>query len=573
MSKTKHLLCLLLLCAVCKAETVSLERAAIVASNFFYSNDNNSIVNSRMVLYEERHSSSTKSENNVPAHYIFQGEDGKGFVIVAAEDACNPIIGYSFEAVLPPDRLPDNMICWLEGIDDQIRFIRENNIQASAQVQKQWQSTRAGGTGKELKTATWDQGAPYNDRCPMDGNENSLTGCTATATAIVMRYHKWPKNGKGKTESYYTATKRILVPELSLNHPYNWDRMLLEYDGISSMGEVAVLMADIGAAYKADYTRDCTIASWNLGVLFRNFGYSSSCQSLRRDDYNKNDWVALLKDEINMNRPVLYRGDDRNNGHVFVIDGYDSKGFFHVNWGWGGDCNGYYSIDGMVPDNYHSYNYGHEAVVNLKPAGENERINNWIMQYYDLQCNTTQFETGVPFDLFLRINNSSSFDFVGDLLLAVTDRNGVIKEVLKEFSTPVYAYAYKELVSRRLKISNEIQVGDRIRAFYRCEGDTEWSLITAGSDDIVWEILIAEEYYLHEITGFSFDNDKKEIVLKTKEGAGVLLYDPDGKDVTDKIVWRDNSAVISTDGMKNGKYKFVVSTDSDSLELSFSVLY
>lgn len=99
---------LLSVSAVCKAEFVPVERASVVASNFFHSNDATpNSVNRRMELYQCDESVSTKSHEDYPSYYIFQGENGKGFVIVAADDACQPVVGYSFDSSLPAHALPE----------------------------------------------------------------------------------------------------------------------------------------------------------------------------------------------------------------------------------------------------------------------------------------------------------------------------------------------------------------------------------------------------------------------------------------------------------------------------------
>jgi hypothetical protein len=532
-----------------------------------------------MKLYEVDGIGLTKSANETPEHYIFQGEDGNGFVIVAADDACNPIIAYSFDGALPDGGLPDNMRAWLQWIDDQIRFVRDNKIEASPQVKKQWQFTKAGGAGNVLTTAQWNQIAPYNEKCPDDGADRSLTGCVATATAIVMRYHKWPKEGKGRTEEYYTETKKIKVQSRNLEHSYDWSNMPLDYNNTytnAQAREVAVLMADIGAAFKADYTSESTSASYNTGVLYRNFGYSSSMRFIARESYGNEEWATILKNEINAKRPVLYSGNSEgNDGHAFVIDGYDNGGFFHINWGWGGDngknADGFYSLNYLVPNETYSFNDNQSAIINVKPADENDKIKNWLtFMYRGLYCYSTRFESGVPFNIGINLYNNSDFDFSGDIILAVTDRNGNIKEILKEYN---YKSFWGLNTQQTVVVEGEITVGDRIRAFYKSENETDWSVITSVSGSVPWEILIAKEYYLHEITSFTYDNEHKEVEIKTRKDAVVKLYDPDGNDVTDKIDRYDVYAYFGTDSIKDGRYRIVVTSDSESVELFFSIKY
>ena len=51
-----------------------------------------------------------------------------------------------------------------------------------------------------------------------------------------------------------------------------------------------------------------------------------------------------MYDEVAAGRPVLYTGNTESGGHAFVCDGYDESGLFHINWGWGGSGDGYFSL-------------------------------------------------------------------------------------------------------------------------------------------------------------------------------------------------------------------------------------
>ncbi|HEX7415114.1 MAG TPA: T9SS type A sorting domain-containing protein, partial [Bacteroidia bacterium] len=56
--------------------------------------------------------------------------------------------------------------------------------------------------------------------------------------------------------------------------------------------------------------------------------------------------------------------------HTWVCDGFDDNDYLHMNWGWGGFCNGYYSINdlqttnGTPADNFEKF---HEILVGIQP--------------------------------------------------------------------------------------------------------------------------------------------------------------------------------------------------------------
>lgn len=66
-------------------------------------------------------------------------------------------------------------------------------------------------------------------------------------------------------------------------------------------------------------------------------------------------------------------------GHAFILDGYEAEdgvGFFHVNWGWDGDCDGYYRLDMLNPyasgtggsSTSDGFSIGQDAVIGFQPS-------------------------------------------------------------------------------------------------------------------------------------------------------------------------------------------------------------
>ena len=153
-----------------------------------------------------------EDESSLP-YYIFTGNDGRGFVIVAADDVARPILGYSADAELTQDgELPAPMQQWLKSIGEQILKAQKDGVQQSADVAEQWMEAGVGNTVVQLQTAEWGQGAPFNNYCPIDEGTKTLTGCVPTAYAILMKYYNYPLSGKGNASAYVTSTQGISVP-------------------------------------------------------------------------------------------------------------------------------------------------------------------------------------------------------------------------------------------------------------------------------------------------------------------------------------------------------------------------
>ena len=287
--------------------------------------------------------------------YAFNIENG-GFVIVSGDDRTLPVLGYSLTGSIDADDMPDNMRSWLKACELEIAAMKHSNVAAT-----QTEDTLLPAIEPLLKT-TWYQTAPYNLLTPIyNGDKEKLkgkhgaTGCTATAMAQVMYYHQWPKEATQPIPEY--SVEKELVEGLPAT-TFKWDKMLLNYDSINPGTEeeqlaVAELMNYCGRALKMEYSPDGsgTVGLFIANAVRRYFDYSKSTRVAFRQDYSIDGWRNLLWNELNNKRPVAFAGSTTQGGHSFVIDGYDGKGLFHVNWGWAGRSDGYFAIGILNPKN------------------------------------------------------------------------------------------------------------------------------------------------------------------------------------------------------------------------------
>ena len=267
------LVCLLSWTLAVQAENVTGERAAEAASAFFRSAQAKgmkmaSAVSLKMVMSSSAFSSSQSSDD--PAFYVFNNTSGPGFVIIAGDDAVRPVLGYSFENNFPEGRtLPPSLSAWLEGTARGIDAVRKSGVRPAKSASDAWETAAPGTPVRKLETAKWDQADPYYRLCPEFGGELCITGCTATALAIVMRYHRWPKRGVGELPGYDTYSYHFWVDGVKLGHTYDWDNMPLryydDYDNPTftdaEAEAVAVLMRDCGILMESDYS------PWGTGAM------------------------------------------------------------------------------------------------------------------------------------------------------------------------------------------------------------------------------------------------------------------------------------------------------------------
>ena len=308
-------------------------------------NSSRAVDNIRLLWNSEALIADSRNANINPAFFVFAPNTGTGFVIVSGDDSVETLCAYSFDSSMPnSDNLPANVKDWLMGLRESILFQREQQKESS----RSSHAVSRSDVGEQvimLKTPLWNQDAPFNLQTPLDGGVNSLAGCVPVAIATVMRYYQWPERGVGQTDAYTTSSKHLSVPSRNLEEPYQWDQMRLTYINHRYNTEeaeaVARLIADIGCVLQANYTAKSTSAYYSMSLIVERFKYHPSICSVDRGSYSQSDWIELMKGELMLERPVLYRASSAQSGHAMVLDGFTTTDLFHINWGWSGMCDGF----------------------------------------------------------------------------------------------------------------------------------------------------------------------------------------------------------------------------------------
>ena len=350
-------------------------------------------------------------------YYVFNVGEQDGFVIVSGDDRTPAIMGYASEGTFKSDELPQNMKAWLEGYAEQIEWLGHQKSPRHLTLNDGEPATDHASVAP-LITTRWNQGSPYNDLCPIDptnDNERSVTGCVATAMAQVLAYHRAPNRTVRPIPAFTTETAGIFVDEMPVT-ALDWANMLNTYKGSETDAQkkaVATLMLLCGASVEMDYTANSSGASSDIIVsaLRTYFGYASSTHRADRNNYRATDWDALIYGELANCRPVLYGGHSAGGGHAFVIDGYDHDGLYHVNWGWGGQCDGYFLLSVLNPDSNEGigassssdgYSYYQDALIGCTPYEGEAEGELPLMATYNLS---------VTSDKVLTRNSSGNFVF------------------------------------------------------------------------------------------------------------------------------------------------------------------
>lgn len=222
-----------------------------------------------------------------------------------------------------------------------------------------------------LKT-TWSQDEPYKNHTPlMPNGDNYVTGCVATSMAQVLAYHRLPMRGNG--EAQLTAPDGSVMKADFGHTLYDWDNMKASYNHVEKdytfeEGEaVATLMAHCGVATNMAYGEggSGTSNSEALNALKTYFGYQDARLAQRTSYSNDESWMNLIFDELAHRSPIMY-GATSTYGHSFVFSGYNADGLVYVNWGWGGDHNGWFDVNVLDPDNNGGFVNNQSMVIGIR---------------------------------------------------------------------------------------------------------------------------------------------------------------------------------------------------------------
>ena len=291
-----------------------------------------------------------RAANGMPTGYVFNFDGG--FVIVAADDCSSPILGYSDCGQFDYENAPDGFRFMLNELSRGIENAVNNGVKASSEIICRWKNLEAYGVlNPERNTPVvgplvqqrWNQDNPYNLYVP----SGCPTGCVATAMAQLMKYWEWPVTGTGE-HSYYSQGYGQQYANFGAT-TYQWDNMI-DYYGNATQEQkeaVATLMYHCGVSVDMQYAPAGSGAfSQDVPVSISTyFSYSDHATHIQKGgDYD--EWIALLKSNIDQRIPLYYSGQSSEGGHAFICDGYDADDLFHFNWGWGGALNNYFLIDG-----------------------------------------------------------------------------------------------------------------------------------------------------------------------------------------------------------------------------------
>ena len=344
-----------------------------------------------------------------------------GKQVLEAKQAGLPVLGvYDSRRSIEQS---SEMASFMSYYEEAVRRIEAGEDMDNVFIRINRSAATADSVGPLLGNIKYDQGEPYNRKCPVLNNEGrSVTGCVATAMAQVMRFYQHPSCGTGT--SSYTGSSGAVTYDFS-KHPFNWNLILEDYSSQSYTNAqaeaVAELMLACGASVNMKYSADGSGSNADKAALAlkNNFDYPKAANLelyVSTEDIRQNILVEVWGEALRMNldagHPVIYAGSSGNaiTGHCFVVDGYkfdaDGNTYFHINWGWSGANDGWFLITGFQPtpdETNYSY-YRNSMVYDIYPPTGTDLENvsssklDLTMPVYNIlgqQVNVSQLQKGM----------------------------------------------------------------------------------------------------------------------------------------------------------------------------------
>ena len=362
------------------AKSVDETTACTVASHFFAQKFHCDPASLNPVVAHT--ASSLRGENgSAPSFYVINF-NAEGFVIVAGDDRSQPILAFSDEGSFVTENIPAHIQFFLNSYTEEIQYIIDNQPYNNETVLQQWEALLAEDAivpkdgdvvvGPLLGNNQWNQTKYYNDLCPADASGNSVygghvaVGCGAIVMGQVMRYWRYPTTGSG-SHSYNSSYGTLSANFGATTYHYENmpDKLSVVYHPDSCVEAVATLLYHCGVAVNMNYGPSASVANSNnmVSALSTYFRYPTTIHYIERGNLSSATWLNYLKSELDERAPFMYGGSGSYGGHVWTCDGYQDDDFFHFNWGWGGQQNGYYALTNCSS---YGFNSNHAIIIGIR---------------------------------------------------------------------------------------------------------------------------------------------------------------------------------------------------------------
>jgi hypothetical protein len=367
------------------------------------------------------------NDDGQPVYYIVYLQPC-GFVIVPADDLVEPIIGFADDGTYDPSL--DNPLGALvtNDLNGRVAAVRDvQRSQATAGMERasvsqaKWQQLESLADGvvamgltsisdvrvAPLVQSKWWQGTVTREDCPLacynyytppfttpDGDPNNyVCGCTATALAQVIRYHRHPTTGIGvhtfQIHVSGSSTSANTRGGDGLGGPYSWSHMVLVPDCNTTETQrqaIGALCYDAGVSVNMYYTSTGSAANTlkHKDALTNIFKYGNAVKGYNSGSNIGPGLIGMVNPNLDAKDPVTFEIGP-SYGHSIVCDGYgynSSTLYHHLNMGWLGTDDAWYNLPDIdtshIPVPYTSV-YKCVYNIHVSGAGDGEIISGRVL--------------------------------------------------------------------------------------------------------------------------------------------------------------------------------------------------
>jgi len=330
----------------------------------------------------------------------------------------------------------------------------------------------------------WNQDSPYNDLFPYlpnhvkanSGNGRLVTDCGTTAAIQIMAFYRHPVRAVGT--STVLGPHGINVPLVNFNsYTFDWANMRNTYTaGDPGTAQERRAVAELNFIF--GMARGNGIGFTR--IFIENFGYDRSIQWHERRFYTDAEWGALIRQQLDAGLPLWYYGNSPAGDHASVIDGYDNTGRFHINWGWNGNRDGFYTFDEFPPQGSQLPNRDNRLIsyvyINFIPdrgsTGSNEfALNGFTTGSTSVSINARFTVTPVLFSIGCFPGGQAGIALVGN-------NNNIVAVIGSRNLGNNWLSGSRSAMEMNCTVPGTVNAGQyRLMAVTRIEGG-EWKLVT-----------------------------------------------------------------------------------------------
>lgn len=362
----------------------SVDQAIEIANEFLSAGSVGSRSNSEIKVSNVILSDITRSAGTDTLIYALDIENNNGFVLVAAPKNVEPILAVIDEGSFNDPKNLENksyqMI--LEETKDYVANLSSNRIPIDPDPidTTKMEITPASDfyhvyianiVREPLVNVQWGQSWPENIFC-----ENSIAGCTPIAIAQMLSYFELPKS-----INYTFPGKDISSENLNWTTIKQHKSIYDCYCSYASHRTLARVVREIGQRAYTDYSQEDVSGTYfsNVanaiqqltGLTPDNGGGSNT---ILFDDLAQNVGIAIIAagdhcfiaDAIKHIEYKVYERSYNPDGSIKDIkqSGYSNTRLIHYNWGWDGNCNGYFWYDSFNPSKAYQNEYDNKQLNN-----------------------------------------------------------------------------------------------------------------------------------------------------------------------------------------------------------------